>query len=324
MEGEFLDTPSKENDTPVIDLEFVSMNVGSETENQRNKQIIRSTAMKSFHRKQHLQRTQEDGTVSRDSYSKAKRGSRSSTGNALPGSSWRGSFDRSSSRQSPFANSPTSLLGAGRVDPFRIQPVDIGSRVDELLDHCKFGPALERLATPSNWEISDFHPTIATSVLWPGLRPSRSDGTGSKISSAWLAKCYENPLVMHSLLFGAAVHLDLMRSPQSSLNNPIRLFHKVQTMQLMNEELKNAEKTPLDGVILAVLCLGTNEVETMGNNMKEKIRSPFNPPLSSSQWLDVYGRVVHVPVHTTAMHSLVSRRGGLEKVQLDGLAEVLS
>jgi hypothetical protein len=151
MEFKFLDPPCKADDTPIIGLEFVSMNVASDTEKRRNKQIIRSTAMKSFHRKQQLQRSLEDGTVDRGSYSKAKTASRS--GNVSPSSSWHGSFngsspeglssdgsspDRSISRQSLAASSPASLLGAGRVDPFRIQPVDVGSRVDELLDHCKF------------------------------------------------------------------------------------------------------------------------------------------------------------------------------------------
>ena len=130
---------------------------------------------------------------------------------------------------------------------------------------------------------------------------------------------------MHALLFGASVHLDVLQSPRPLLNNPIRLFHKVQTMRLMNEELKSTEKTlgSLE-VILAVLALGTNEFETMGKNVKEKVRSPFNSPLSSSQWLDVYGSIVHVLVHTTALRSLVNRRGGLQNIQLDSLAEVLS
>lgn len=96
---------------------------------------------------------------------------------------------------------------------------------------------------------------------------------------------------MHALLFGAAVHMDVLRSPRVSLDNPIRLFHKVQTMRLLNEELRSPEKTPLDDVILAVLALGTNEVETMANNIQEKAQSPFNSPLTSAQWLDVYGSV---------------------------------
>jgi hypothetical protein len=40
MEFEFLDGLGKEDDTPIINLEFVSMNVASETEKQRNKLVI--------------------------------------------------------------------------------------------------------------------------------------------------------------------------------------------------------------------------------------------------------------------------------------------
>jgi hypothetical protein len=128
---------------------------------------------------------------------------------------------------------------------------------------------------------------------------------------------------MHALLFGAAVHMDVLRSPRLSLDNPVRLFHKVQTMRLLKEELKSSGQTDLDGVILAVLILGTNEVETIANNIKEKPQSPFNSPLASTQWLDVYGRVTPMPQHTVALRSLVARRGGLENVELEGLAEVL-
>jgi hypothetical protein len=99
--------------------------------------------------------------VDRGSHSRAKRVPRNKDVILSPGSSYYGSFDRSSSQgsissQPLYANSPTSLLGAGRVDPFRIQPVDIGSRVDELLDHCKLAIVLERLARLSNYDVSDF------------------------------------------------------------------------------------------------------------------------------------------------------------------------
>jgi hypothetical protein len=81
---------------------------------------------------------------------------------------------------------------------------------------------------------------------------------------------------------------------------------------------------PLDDVILAVLALGTNEVETMVNNARYQARSPFNSPMSSAQWLDVYGSMNSVPAHVFAMRSLVRRRGGLEKIELHGLAAILS
>ncbi len=142
--------------------------------------------------------------------------------------------------------------------------------------------------------------------------------------SAWLEKMWARPVVMHAFLFGAIVHMDILRSPRLSLDNPTRLYHKVQTMRLLKEELKNPDKISLDELVLAVLTLGTNEVETMANNIKEKFRSPFNSPLASVQWLDVYGSVTHIPEHTTAMRSVVNLRGGLEAIEVNGLAEVLS
>jgi hypothetical protein len=127
---------------------------------------------------------------------------------------------------------------------------------------------------------------------------------------------------MHVMLFGGAVHLDVLRS-RIEPNNPVRLFHKVQTMRLLKEELKNPGTSDPDELILAVLILAANEVENIVDNIKLKARSPFNSPLSSSQWLNVYGSMSLIKAHILAMRSLVDRQGGLEKIQLEGLAEVL-
>jgi hypothetical protein len=50
----------------------------------------------------------------------------------------RSSSSSESSRASTVVGSPTSPLGAGRVDPFRALPVESGSHINELIDHCKF------------------------------------------------------------------------------------------------------------------------------------------------------------------------------------------
>lgn len=109
------------------------------------------------------------------------------------------------------------------------------------------------------------------------------------------------------------------------IDNPIRLYHKIQTMRLVQEELKNVNKMCSDDLILAILALSTNEIETCANNIKEKkIQSPFNSPLSSIQWLDVYGSISHIHTHVLALRSLVDLQGGLEKIKLAGLAEVVA
>jgi hypothetical protein len=94
-------------------------------------------------------------------------------------------------------------------------------------------------------------------------------------------------------------------------------------MRLLKEALKGPNEVAMDEIILAVMALCTNEVETLAIHM-HKVPSPFNSPLTSLQWLDVYGRISFIHAHTVALRSLVARRGGLEKVELDGLAEVLS
>lgn len=164
--------------------------------------------------------------------------------------------------------------------------------------------------------------STAVNTIWPGFRVHGRQG--KELPSAWLARTYQNPLVMHALLFGAAVHMDVLRRPRINIDNPIRLYHKVQTMKLLKEELQKPVKVPPDDVILAVLALGTNELETMGNNIKYQARSPFNSPLCSAQWLDVYGSMSSVPTHSVAMRSLVGRRGGLKNIELHGLADILS
>jgi hypothetical protein len=126
------------------------------------------------------------------------------------------------------------------------------------------------------------------------------------------------------MLFAAQVHRDVLRGPQMNINNPIRLYHKIQTMRLLKEELEDPEKSCLDDVILVVLALSANEIETVANNIKEKIQSPFHSPLTSVQWLDVYGSISHIKAHVLALRGLVDQKGGLESIKLEGLAEVLA
>lgn len=126
------------------------------------------------------------------------------------------------------------------------------------------------------------------------------------------------------MLYGAQVHLDVLRGPQMQIDNPVRLYHKIKTMRLLQEELKKPGKICFDDVILAVLALSANEIETVANNIKEnKIQSPFNSPLRSLQWLDVYGRISHIEAHVLAMRTIIDQQGGLEKLKLEGLAEVV-
>jgi len=109
-----------------------------------------------------------------------------------------------------------------------------------------------------------------------------------------------------------------------NIDNPVRLYHKIQTMRLLKEELEHPEKICLDDVILAVLALSASEIETVANNAKERVLSPFHSPLKSVQWLDVYGSISHIKAHVEAMRVLIDQKGGLKQLQLEGLAEIVA
>jgi hypothetical protein len=176
---------------PLFKLEFVNVNVASEEEKRRNQKVIRSTAMRSFRRKQSQQKLKEkDGRskvvinndkslistsvrglsldaqdlspqspqspqstsdISEATFLEVSRllnGSRFSINcNELSGLEWpspTGTLSCPSSRTMSIASSPSTILGAGRIDPFRIQPVDVASNMDELIDHCEFCPTRKR------------------------------------------------------------------------------------------------------------------------------------------------------------------------------------
>lgn len=57
--------------------------------------------------------------------------------------------------------------------------------------------------------------------------------------------------------------------------------------------------------------------------MTEEKRKPFNSPLKTTQWLNVYGNIEYVPEHMKAVMDLVNLRGGIEEIKLRGLAETI-
>jgi hypothetical protein len=170
----------QETSPPLFKLEFVNVNVASEEEKRRNQKVIRSTAMRNFRHKQSQQKpkekdkrskvvinnhkslistsitkfsldaqdqsSQSTNDISEATFLKASQlinGSPVSiNSNELSGLEW--TLCRPSSRAMSITSSPSTILGAGRIDPFRIQPVDVASNIDELIDHCEFGPIRNR------------------------------------------------------------------------------------------------------------------------------------------------------------------------------------
>lgn len=191
--------------------------------------------------------------------------------------------------------SPLQFLGAGRVDPFISHPAEAKNPFTyELMDH-------------------------AVTYLLPGLVPDGENNAVNPVAKAWFTAGQTVPLLFHALVFAGSIHLDFMRLSTIYPNSPIALTHKLVVIEQLNMIMSNPIEAQKDEVILAILILASHEARDQTEN---KIK-PFDSPLMSAQWLNVYGNIQYVPAHMKAVMELIAIRGGIEHLKLHGLAETI-
>jgi hypothetical protein len=114
--------------------------------------------------------------------------------------------------------------------------------------------------------------------------------------------------------------MDLLRKSKIRLNSPRTLSHKLMMIRKLKEAFSDRRELSRDEVIFAIFSLNCNE----SINIIEDKRKPFDSPLKRTEWLrvtSVYGNCTNVPEHAKALLYLVAQKGGLEVLELPGLAE---
>lgn len=95
----------------------------------------------------------------------------------------------------------------------------------------------------------------------------------------------------------------------------------VEGVRKINRALDNKQAAVTDNMILNVLIMAAADGGTVS---MDALESPFQAPLRSLQWLDIYSSVSASPVHLQGLAQLIHLKGGLERVQLPGLGAILS
>lgn len=163
-------------------------------------------------------------------------------------------------------------------------------------------------------------------MLWPGLLPP-SSGANHPGINAWLMNYATHDAFHSTLLFGSYSYrrtLWLVKRRGHFSNEDARKMTICETDAIMrvNRAIQNPSVAVTDSIILCVLCMATNKVEApMWDQNKEPV---FQAPLKSLQWLDIYGRLFPHPIHQAGLIQLVRLRGGLDKIELPGLASIIS
>jgi hypothetical protein len=128
--------------------------------------------------------------------------------------------------------------------------------------------------------------------------------------------------LFHAFMYGAAWYSYITRGPQENR-------HGLQEMELtyagaiheLNEEMKCPVKACSDENIMAVLIMGH---KNPGPAPSRTGKLPAQAPLKGLQSLDIYGKSDLVPMHVLGLKKLVELRGGVENIELDGLATIVS
>lgn len=113
--------------------------------------------------------------------------------------------------------------------------------------------------------------------------------------------------------------MEFLRYNQIYPNSIRALPHKLIVIQKLNEAIANRRDMTTDDVILAILVLHSND--TLKVTMEK--RRPFDSPLRRAQWINVYGHIKYLPEHINAVIDILNLRGGLETLQMPGLAEII-
>jgi hypothetical protein len=217
----------------------------------------------------------------------------------------------------PLKPSPVEALGAGRIDPFSSLPVDKPSRYSlELIDHGACVQSSLSLKRTSYLDLLRLktHTLLAVTCFLPGLMPDEAAPSEvDTLSKTWFTSALQTPLLFHALIYVGSNHLDFMRWSNIFPNAPEPLSHKLIVIQKLNQALSDPHQASRDEIILA------SDVFTS----KKGNSSPFNSPLRSLRWLNMYGNYKPVPQHAKAVGDIITMRGGLETLKLYGLAEII-
>lgn len=163
----------------------------------------------------------------------------------------------------------------------------------------------------------------AVNYLIPGLmpddHPNRSLSLTSASSRTWVSSALELPCLFNAILVACSIERDFLRHSKLHLESPYVLSKKLLVIQKLNEFISDPKNALRDEVLLTILVLASHDAL----EAKEEERKPFNSPMKTMQWLNIYGNCTYTPTHMKALYDLVNMRGGLEVIKLPCMAEMI-
>jgi hypothetical protein len=174
--------------------------------------------------------------------------------------------------------------------------------------------------------------SLGLSILAPSLTPNCANSTAVPLIEYWFPLSLHDPTLFTATIFSTLSHQRarwLMKDKADGIfrrqdQKWLELSY-LAAITMINKSLQDPENATTDTIALSVLILA--ELATSEEHALEIILcrdSPFDPPLQSLQWLDVYSSLPPNPIHVEGLIRIIKLKGGLESIKLPCLAAIMS
>lgn len=127
--------------------------------------------------------------------------------------------------------------------------------------------------------------------------------------------------LFHAFMYGAASYVHVDRGHLHKQGLAELHISYAEAIHELNKEMRDPVRACTDENTMAIAIMG-NKGLRLASPRTGKL--PCQAPLKGLQSLDVYGQMSLVPVHAMGLAQLVAMRGGLENIQIEGLAATIS
>jgi len=162
-------------------------------------------------------------------------------------------------------------------------------------------------------------------VTVPGIlaklvsRDAQRDAYGAGFATAVLSKISSSPALLYSLMFAELIHNRVLRNVK---NGPaLELEVGTRAIHYVSREMQDPRQAVSDANIWAVVVLGYSGREAP---LRTGAKYPRQSFLKELQSLHIYCKMEIVVEHVLGLMKLVELMGGLDKIRIPGMAQVVS
>jgi hypothetical protein len=166
-----------------------------------------------------------------------------------------------------------------------------------------------------------------TDIL-PALLPYLSEATNGQSGEIWLGQALNHPAQFSSRIYAAAIHEQARRlseQPQAPLQTRRAkveiMIAEYEATQRIREAIEDASQALTDEVLMAVYATAFSKYDA---SAMPSVQRSHRHPLRNLQWLEIYGGLSCHKAHLTGLFQILTLKGGLEAIKMEGRAEQLS